>query len=203
MPGNWHVRFGKRRNETDRRKPTRRVAPTSPLCAVFEPATTAASMAIEEAGDDRRRTRSRAAAQRRTPEGKLSCLARNARSKAERRGRKFDCRRCGIGDRGDAGLWPDRPSWRRGASGRRTAFEKEKTWLPRLSSTEVGQFRRYRHAPAMGKRLGHLTPTAPIETRYRKPSVPKDRQAAVSRLEKRAATVAATGRFGERARALR
>jgi hypothetical protein len=31
MPGNWHVRFGKRRNETDRRKPTRRVAPTSPL----------------------------------------------------------------------------------------------------------------------------------------------------------------------------
>src|SRR5216683_5944117 len=44
MPGNLHVRFGKRRNETDRRKPTRRVAPTSPW--LFEPATIAASMAI-------------------------------------------------------------------------------------------------------------------------------------------------------------
>jgi len=34
MPGNWLVRFGKRSNETDRRKPTRRVAPTAPcLCS--------------------------------------------------------------------------------------------------------------------------------------------------------------------------
>jgi hypothetical protein len=45
MPGNWHVRFGKRRNETDRRKPTRRVAPTSPWPC--EPATIAVSMAID------------------------------------------------------------------------------------------------------------------------------------------------------------
>src|SRR5215468_5137995 len=44
MPGNWHVRFGKRRDETDRRKPTRRIAPTSPW--LFEPATIAAAVAI-------------------------------------------------------------------------------------------------------------------------------------------------------------
>jgi hypothetical protein len=45
MPGNWHVRFGKRRSETGRHKPTRRVVPTSPW--LFEPATIAASMAID------------------------------------------------------------------------------------------------------------------------------------------------------------
>src|ERR1700737_4636356 len=52
------------------------------LLLCFEPATTAASMAISEAEDDRRRTR-RAAAQRRTLSQRLSCLARNGRSPGE------------------------------------------------------------------------------------------------------------------------
>lgn len=55
--------------------------------------------------DDRRRTRSRAEAQRRTPLKRLSCLARNGR---EPRGRKSQQRRCGSADRGAAGLRPDR-----------------------------------------------------------------------------------------------
>src|SRR5713101_10047740 len=80
MPGNLHVRFGKRRNETDRRKPTRRVAPTSPW--LFEPATIAASMAIDrpQAIDD---APLGAGAQRRMAAERLSWLARNGRSPGE------------------------------------------------------------------------------------------------------------------------
>ena len=57
-----------------------------------------------EAEDDRRRTRSRAGAQRRMPAERLSCLARNGRKP---RGRKSLRRRCGSDDRGAAGLRPD------------------------------------------------------------------------------------------------
>src|SRR6516165_8140015 len=75
------------------------------LLLCFEPATTAASMAIFQAEDDRRRTRfPRAGAQRRTSLWRLSCLARNGRKP---RGRKSHQRRCGSDDRGAAGLRPD------------------------------------------------------------------------------------------------
>src|SRR2546421_8701119 len=58
-----------------------------------------------KAEDDRRRTRWRAGAQRRTPLELLSCLARNGRKP---RGRKSLQRRCGSDDRGAAALGPDR-----------------------------------------------------------------------------------------------
>ncbi len=83
------------------------------LLAVFEPATTAASMAIgrPETIDDA--PAPRAGAQRRMTAEGLSCLARNG---LQPRGRKSMRRRCGSGDRGAAGLRPDqakeRPSAR-------------------------------------------------------------------------------------------
>jgi hypothetical protein len=88
-PGNSHVRFGKRRNETDRREPTRRVAPTSPWLS--EPATIAVSMAIKrpQAIDD---APVRAGAQRKMAMPRLSCLREEW---AKPRGRKSRRRHCG------------------------------------------------------------------------------------------------------------
>jgi hypothetical protein len=103
MPGNWHVRFGKRRNETGRCEPTRRGAPTSPY-SLFPSRDHRGLDGDRQAGDDRRCIRLRTEAQRRMPGGRLSCLARNGGAAA--RGRKSND---GIaaGDRGVADLRPD------------------------------------------------------------------------------------------------
>src|SRR5277367_5394226 len=73
------------------------------LLLCFEPATTAASMAICKAQDDRRRT-CRAGAKRRTLSLRLSCLARNGRSPGEESRKRW---RCVSDDRGAAGPRPD------------------------------------------------------------------------------------------------
>src|SRR5713101_3934231 len=128
MPGNLHVRFGKRRNETDRRKPTRRVAPTSPW--LFEPATIAASMAIDrpQAIDD---APLGAGAQRRMAAERLSWLARNGRSRGPSA--------CGVASPGEeslaaaiaarrsrlAVLWPDHAIKKAARVARQTALQGE------------------------------------------------------------------------------
>src|SRR5450432_1693204 len=73
------------------------------LLGCFEPATTAASMAIGErkAIDD---APARAGAQRRMAAVRVSCRARNG---LQPRGRKSIRRRCVSGDRGAAVLRPD------------------------------------------------------------------------------------------------
>src|SRR5277367_6408547 len=77
------------------------------------------------AGGDRRRTRSRAGAWRRTAAGELSCLARNG---LQPRGRKFHRRRCGSGDRGAAAPRPDQ-AIERPCGPRAEQPPRQKTWL--------------------------------------------------------------------------
>jgi len=74
------------------------------LLLCFEPATTAASMAMDRPRAIGDAPALRAGAQWRTPLWRLSCLARNGRKP---RGRKSHRRRCGSDDRGAAALRPD------------------------------------------------------------------------------------------------
>src|SRR6516225_7372763 len=93
------------------------------LLDLFRAASTAASMAIyrpRTIGD----APERATAQRRTPSGRLSWLARNG---LQPRGRKSPRRRCGSDDRGTAGPRLDQAIKRPGASALNSRVT-EKTW---------------------------------------------------------------------------
>src|SRR5713101_3574063 len=150
MPGNLHVRFGKRRNETDRRKPTRRVAPTSPW--LFEPATTAASMAIvrPQAIDDAPAGPERSGGWRRRDFLGSRGMGEPGSPRAwgagwQAQGKKVSPPPLRQGDRGAAVLWPDHAIKRpRGSRARQP--RKEKTW--RTWSAQEARFngRRNRNA---------------------------------------------------------
>jgi hypothetical protein len=95
-------------------------------------------MAIDKAGDDRRRTRVRAGAQRRTPEGKLFCFARNARSAGEK------SLTAGVAAKAiEAKPVSGRIGHLRGKArpGAEQHSEKEKTWLSGRASKEASDFR--------------------------------------------------------------
>ena len=115
------------------------------LLAVFEPATTAASMAIDrpktidDAPDGRGPARlSRWAARpqrsggrrRETPAfARMGAAPFASRGMGRRpRGRKSTRRRCGLGDRGTAGLRPDQAKERPCARVRLNSNLREKTW---------------------------------------------------------------------------
>jgi hypothetical protein len=142
-PGNSHVRFGKRRNETDRREPTRRVAPTSPWLS--EPATIAVSMAIKRPQeiDD---APVRAGAQRRMAGQRLSCLREEW---AKPRGRKSQRRHCGKAIEAQPFLWPGRVIDETASSrARRPAGKVMRPWDHARAGVAVREIANLAHAKA-------------------------------------------------------